>query len=152
MIGYILGIGDRHVHNILIDNMTAEIIHIDLGIAFDQGKSLPTPEMVPFRLTRDIVDGMGLSGVEGVFRSGCVKTMEVLRNNQDTVLTLLEVLLYDPLYSWAITPEKAISKQSDSTVPAPIDESKNINLSPWKTRTYLFYLFDFRILSRYGGE
>ncbi len=42
--------------------------HFILGIAFEQGKVLPTPETVPFRLTRDIVDGMGISGVEGVFR------------------------------------------------------------------------------------
>lgn len=57
MIGYVLGIGDRHVHNILIDNFSAEVIHIDLGISFEQGKTLNTPEMVPFRLTRDIEDG-----------------------------------------------------------------------------------------------
>lgn len=38
------------------------------GVAFEQGKVLPTPETVPFRLTRDIVDGMGITGVEGVFR------------------------------------------------------------------------------------
>lgn len=31
MIGYILGLGDRHIHNILIDQSTAEVIHIDLG-------------------------------------------------------------------------------------------------------------------------
>lgn len=68
MCGYILGIGDRHVRNILIDKATAEVVHIDFGIAFDQGHVLPTPETVPFRLTRDIVDGMGVSGVEGVFR------------------------------------------------------------------------------------
>lgn len=39
-----------------------------LGVAFEQGKILPTPETVPFRLTRDVVDGMGITGVEGVFR------------------------------------------------------------------------------------
>ncbi|KAL0274886.1 UNVERIFIED_CONTAM: hypothetical protein PYX00_002916 [Menopon gallinae] len=111
MIGYVLGIGDRHVHNILIDNSTAEVIHIDLGIAFEQGKTLPTPETVPFRLTRDIVDGMGISGIEGVFRLSCIKTMKVLRENQHTILTLLEVLLYDPLYAWTITAEKAYSVQ-----------------------------------------
>lgn len=33
MVGYILGIGDRHVQNILIDNYTAELIHIDFGNA-----------------------------------------------------------------------------------------------------------------------
>lgn len=31
MCGYILGIGDRHVSNILIDTSTAEVIHIDFG-------------------------------------------------------------------------------------------------------------------------
>ncbi|KAJ8933927.1 hypothetical protein NQ314_013683 [Rhamnusium bicolor] len=73
MCGYILGIGDRHVSNILIDKTTAEVIHIDFGIAFEQGRVLPTPETVPFRLTRDIVDGMGVSGVEGIFRRSCEK-------------------------------------------------------------------------------
>lgn len=29
-----------------------QLIHIDFGITFDQGKYLITPEMVPFRLTR----------------------------------------------------------------------------------------------------
>ena len=67
-VGYILGLGDRHVQNILIDTQTAELIHIDLGVAFEQGWILPTPETVPFRLTRDMVDGMGVVGVEGVFR------------------------------------------------------------------------------------
>ena len=36
MIGYVLGLGDRHMQNILIDKSTAELIHIDLGIAFEQ--------------------------------------------------------------------------------------------------------------------
>lgn len=34
MIGYILGIGDRHVSNILIDETTAELVHIDFGMVF----------------------------------------------------------------------------------------------------------------------
>jgi len=38
------------------------VVHIDLGIAFEQGRFLNTPELVPFRLTRDIVDGMGATG------------------------------------------------------------------------------------------
>ena len=44
------------------------VVFFTLGVAFEQGKILPTPETVPFRLTRDIVDGMGITGVEGVFR------------------------------------------------------------------------------------
>ena len=30
-VGYIVGLGDRHVQNILIDTNSAELIHIDLG-------------------------------------------------------------------------------------------------------------------------
>jgi len=68
LVGYVVGLGDRHSQNILIDKSTAEIVHIDLGVAFEQGKTLRTPEVVPFRLTRDIVDGMGITGCEGVYR------------------------------------------------------------------------------------
>lgn len=63
-----LNVTSRHAQNILILNESAEIVHIDLGVAFEQGKMLKTPETVPFRLTRDIVDAMGITGVEGVFR------------------------------------------------------------------------------------
>ncbi|KAL5010879.1 hypothetical protein ScPMuIL_013184 [Solemya velum] len=111
IVGYILGLGDRHVQNILIDSNTAELVHIDLGVAFEQGRILPTPETVPFRLTRDIVDGMGVLGVEGVFRRCCEKTMEVMHDNQEALLTILEVLLYDPLYAWTISPARAFALQ-----------------------------------------
>ena len=56
---------------------------------------LPTPETVPFRLTRDLVDGMGISGVEGVFRRCCEKTMEVMRTSQEALLTIVEVSDFD---------------------------------------------------------
>jgi ataxia telangiectasia mutated family protein len=36
IVGHVLGLGDRHVSNILLDNVTGEVVHIDLGIAFDQ--------------------------------------------------------------------------------------------------------------------
>uniref|UniRef100_A0A3B3UHQ1 Serine-protein kinase ATM n=1 Tax=Poecilia latipinna TaxID=48699 RepID=A0A3B3UHQ1_9TELE len=110
-IGYIVGLGDRHIQNILIDEQTAELVHIDL-VAFEQGKILPTPETVPFRLSRDVVDGMGITGVEGVFRC-CEKTMEVMRSSQEALLTIVEVLLYDPLFDWTMNPLKAFYLQHD---------------------------------------
>uniref|UniRef100_A0A672RVT5 Serine-protein kinase ATM n=1 Tax=Sinocyclocheilus grahami TaxID=75366 RepID=A0A672RVT5_SINGR len=111
IVGYIVGLGDRHIQNILIDEQTAELVHIDLGVAFEQGKILPTPETVPFRLSRDIVDGMGITGVEGVFRRCCEKTMEVMRSSQEALLTIVEVLLYDPLFDWTMNPLKAFYLQ-----------------------------------------
>uniref|UniRef100_A0A8C2X029 non-specific serine/threonine protein kinase n=1 Tax=Cyclopterus lumpus TaxID=8103 RepID=A0A8C2X029_CYCLU len=113
IVGYIVGLGDRHNQNILVDEQTAELVHIDLGVAFEQGKILPTPETVPFRLSRDIVDGMGITGVEGVFRRCCEKTMEVMRSSQEALLTIVEVLLYDPLFDWTMNPLKAFYLQLD---------------------------------------
>lgn len=66
-----------------------------LGIAFEQGKLLSTPETVPFRLTRDIEVPMGISGVEGVMRRCCEKTLKLLQEQREIIVTLLQVLLYD---------------------------------------------------------
>jgi len=111
MVGHVLGLGDRHTNNILIDNSNGELVHIDLGVAFEQGKILPTPETIPFRLTRDIVDGFGPAGVEGVFRRCCERSMGVLRDNKSAILTVLEVLVHDPLYNWSVGPEKVAARQ-----------------------------------------
>ncbi|KAL7851463.1 hypothetical protein AOLI_G00218190 [Acnodon oligacanthus] len=125
IVGYIVGLGDRHIQNILIDEQTAELVHIDLGVAFEQGKILPTPETVPFRLSRDIVDGMGITGVEGVFRRCCEKTMEVMRSSQEVLLTIVEVLLYDPLFDWTMNPLKAFYLQQQQDEQAELNATLN---------------------------
>jgi len=116
IVGYVVGLGDRHCQNILIDKQSAELVHIDFGVAFDQGKLLKTPEIVPFRLTRDIVDGMGVTGVEGVFRRCCEETMRVLRKNKEMLLTVLEVFVHDPLYRWALSAEKLDKLRPDESL------------------------------------
>lgn len=40
IVGHVLGLGDRHLSNILLDNDNGEVIHIDLGIAFEQVRSV----------------------------------------------------------------------------------------------------------------
>lgn len=35
IVGHILGLGDRHGSNIMLDNSTGEHVHVDFGIAFD---------------------------------------------------------------------------------------------------------------------
>lgn len=136
------------------------MVHIDLGIAFEQGRFLATPERVPFRLTANIVDGMGAAGVEGTFRRCCetvvqvracgggarptanpplqptpradanpppllllllagrpstdTPPLQVLRDNQEALLTVVQVVLHDPMYSWQMNPVKAGRKQQDA--------------------------------------
>jgi ataxia telangiectasia mutated family protein len=56
--------------------------------------------MIPFRLTRDIIDGFGMTGIEGVFRKCSEETLRVLREQSSVILTILDVLKYDPLQKW----------------------------------------------------
>ncbi|EJD07243.1 uncharacterized protein FOMMEDRAFT_100399 [Fomitiporia mediterranea MF3/22] len=112
IVGHILGLGDRHLSNILIDTVTGEVVHIDLGIAFEQGKLLPIPERVPFRLTADIVDGFGMSGTDGVFRRCAEETLRVLRDGSSVIKTVLEVFKHDPLHSWTMSAMKIRKAQA----------------------------------------
>ncbi|SPO28872.1 related to TEL1 - telomere length control protein [Ustilago trichophora] len=117
IVGHVLGLGDRHVSNILLDKESGELVHIDFGVAFDQGKLLPIPELVPFRLTRDLVDGMGINGVEGTFRRCCEETLQVLRAHQDVIKTVLEVFRHDPLFAWTSNPIKVLrAQEADETM------------------------------------
>ncbi|KAK3274702.1 hypothetical protein CYMTET_17129 [Cymbomonas tetramitiformis] len=113
IVGYLVGLGDRHSSNILLDRRSAEVVHIDLGVAFEQGKLLSTPELVPFRLTRDLLDGMGVCGVEGPMRRCCEETIRVLRESKGALLTIVEVFIHDPLYKWGLSPARAGQRQRE---------------------------------------
>ncbi|KAI0343274.1 hypothetical protein BDW22DRAFT_1329401 [Trametopsis cervina] len=112
IVGHVIGLGDRHLSNILLDNDNGEIVHIDLGIAFEQGTLLPVKERVPFRLTADMVDGLGTTGTQGVFQRCAEETLRVLRERSDVILTVLEVFKHDPLHSW-LARDAEESKQPD---------------------------------------
>ena len=85
----------------MIHTKTGELVHIDFGYVFEQAKLLNTPETVPFRLTRNIVDGMGPCGTDGVFSKSAESTLSVLRKNSDTVLTILSAIVLDTLDKWS---------------------------------------------------
>ncbi|XP_020295832.1 serine/threonine-protein kinase SMG1 isoform X3 [Pseudomyrmex gracilis] len=64
IIGYIIGLGDRHLDNVLVDLNTGEVVHIDYNVCFEKGKTLRVPEKVPFRMTPNIKAALGVTGVE----------------------------------------------------------------------------------------
>uniref|UniRef100_A0A672JXE5 non-specific serine/threonine protein kinase n=1 Tax=Sinocyclocheilus grahami TaxID=75366 RepID=A0A672JXE5_SINGR len=100
MVGYIIGLGDRHLDNVLIDMTTGEVVHIDYNVCFEKGKSLRVPEKVPFRMTHNIETALGVTGVEGIFRLSCEQVIQIMRRGRETLLTLLEAFVYDPLVDW----------------------------------------------------
>lgn len=64
IIGYIIGLGDRHLDNVLVDLNTGEVVHVDYNVCFEKGKILRVPEKVPFRMTPNIKYALGVTGVE----------------------------------------------------------------------------------------
>lgn len=66
---------------------------------------------VPFRLTQNMVDGLGPTGVEGAFTKVAETTMVLLRHNASALLTILSAIATDPLYMWTLSPVKARARQ-----------------------------------------
>lgn len=100
MVGYILGLGDRHGENLLLLENTGEVLHVDFDCLFDKGLSFEKPERVPFRLTHQMIDAMGITGYEGWFRRASEVTLTLLRENEDMLMNTLEAFLHDPIVDW----------------------------------------------------
>ncbi|GAB0095899.1 Serine/threonine-protein kinase Smg1 [Sergentomyia squamirostris] len=69
VIGYIIGLGDRHLDNVLVNLSTGEIVHIDYNVCFEKGKTLRVPEKIPFRMTQNLENALGVTGIE---RESCL--------------------------------------------------------------------------------
>merc|ERR1719201_75908 len=49
MVGYILGLGDRHPSNLMLDRLSGKVIHIDFGDCFEVAMMRKQyPEKIPF--------------------------------------------------------------------------------------------------------
>ncbi|GFN76929.1 mechanistic target of rapamycin (serine/threonine kinase) [Plakobranchus ocellatus] len=103
MVGYVLGLGDRHPSNLMLDRISGKIIHIDFGDCFEVAMVREKyPEKIPFRLTRMLINAMEVTGIDGNYRMTCEKVMSVLRENKESLMAVLEAFVYDPLLSWRL--------------------------------------------------
>eukprot|EP00937_MAST-01D_sp_MAST-1D-sp2_P002135 g2135.t1 len=125
MVGYVVGLGDRHGENILIDQESGECVHVDFDCLFDKGLQLARPEIVPFRLTPNMLDAFGLCGAEGVFRRSCEHTLQVLRANRPTLTSVLETFVHDPCVEWSAARHASRSRR-DPEARTEADEAKRI--------------------------
>ncbi|KAH9578752.1 UME domain [Trypanosoma melophagium] len=98
--GHIVGLGDRHGENLMLDLGRGELMHVDFACMFDKGELLEVPERVRFRLTQNVVDGMGVLGVDGPFRACCQVALRCQMKNKTAVMSIVETLLHDPLVEW----------------------------------------------------
>jgi len=112
MVGYILGLGDRHPCNLMIHRYTGKVVHIDFGDCFEVAMLRDKlPEKVPFRLTRMLINAMEISGFEGNFRITCEAVVHLLREHKQSVMAVLEALAYDPLTNWRLLEQQEQEKE-----------------------------------------
>ncbi|CAB4321077.1 unnamed protein product [Prunus armeniaca] len=125
MVGYLLGLGDRHPSNLMLNRYSGKILHIDFGDCFEASMNREKfPEKVPFRLTRMLVKAMEVSGIEGNFRSTCENVMQVLRTNKECVMAMMEAFVHDPLINWRLFNFNEVPQMSmlgNSHVPPVVD-------------------------------
>lgn len=105
----------------MLDLKSAEVVTIDFGYSFEIGRLLLTPETVPFRLTREIISAMGVTGYNGQFRHSAETTLKVMKDNQSLIMALLEVLIHDPLYMWELTEDKLKRYERDEVLNEDIE-------------------------------
>lgn len=126
MVGYILGLGDRHPSNLMLDRFTGKVVHIDFGDCFEVAMNREKfPERIPFRLTRMLINAMEVSGIEGNFRITCENVMRVLRGQKDSLMAVLEAFVHDPLINWRLF--SSASPKQGVTRSTKLDPGKNSN-------------------------
>ncbi|XP_056649111.1 serine/threonine-protein kinase ATR-like isoform X3 [Diorhabda sublineata] len=128
MAGYMLGLGDRHGENIQLDSTCGDVVHVDFNCLFNKGEKFDWPERVPFRLTHNMVAAMGPLGVDGIFRKSCACTLRVLRDNSNTLMSIVAPFVYDPLVSWPRHSSLPNIHNSERTNEEAVDHIKNIEL------------------------
>jgi serine/threonine-protein kinase ATR len=58
-------LGDRHGENLSFEEGTGGLLHVDFNCLFDKGQTFEKPEVVPFRLTHNMIDAFGAYGFNG---------------------------------------------------------------------------------------
>lgn len=140
MVGYILGLGDRHPSNLMLDRHTGKIIHIDFGDCFEVAMHRDKyPEKVPFRLTRMLINAMDVSGIDGLFKTVCEVVMRVLRENKESLMAVLEAFVHDPLINWRLlhtaSPSRKDANAAQGGAQAGNANNSNSNASSASTTT-----------------
>ena len=116
IVGYILGLGDRHPSNLMIHHYTGSVIHVDFGDCFEVTKErVLFPELIPFRLTRFMIRAFGPAGIDGSFRKTCLDIVRIIRRKREDVMSVLEIFAHAPLVRSGIEQIRAQPNKNTQT-------------------------------------
>lgn len=98
---WLLGVGDRHCGNTLISLKTGRTVGIDFGHHFESSvQFLPVPELMPFRLTPQIVNVFQPLGHVSMMKDVMVAVLGALQESRHLLLAVLETFVREPTKDW----------------------------------------------------
>lgn len=108
VITYLLGVGDRHLDNLLL-SPNGKFWHADFGYILGRD---PKPFPPLMKLPIQVIDGMGGLSHENfsVFKSYCFITYTALRKNSNLILNLFQLMLDANIPDIRIDPKRAVEK------------------------------------------
>ncbi|KAL1510021.1 hypothetical protein ABEB36_004678 [Hypothenemus hampei] len=112
VITYILGVGDRHLDNLLL-SQDGRLFHIDFGYILGRDpKPLPPP---PMKLSKEMVEAMGGVNSEHYqeFKKLCYTAFLHLRRHANLMLNLFSLMVDATVTDIALEPDKAVKKVQD---------------------------------------
>nr|CAD7401153.1 unnamed protein product [Timema poppensis] len=111
VITYLLGVGDRHLDNLLLTT-SGKLFHIDFGYILGRD---PKPLPPPMKLSKEMVEAMGGVTSEHYqeFRKQCYTAFLHLRRHANLMLNLFSLMVDASVPDIALEPDKAVKKVQD---------------------------------------
>ena len=131
VITYLLGIGDRHLDNLML-TPSGNLFHIDFGYILGRD---PKPFPPPMKLCKEMVDAMGGAGSQQYqrFKSLCFVSFTNLRKSANLIFNLFALVVGTNIHDIALEPDKVVSK---------VQERFRLDLNDEEAMQYMSVLLD----------
>ncbi|XP_059610251.1 DNA-dependent protein kinase catalytic subunit-like [Phlebotomus argentipes] len=115
---WILGIGDRHLGNLLFNTQNGHLVGIDFGMVFGGATiNQPIPELIPFRLTPKMVNVMNPFGVSGLLKKCMIHALRSFRQCHKMIMACMSVFIQEPTLDWMTATNDRDDVSSQENVP-----------------------------------
>jgi len=110
-LSYIIGLGDRHLDNIMI-NKKGQIFHIDYGYIMDNPLTSSFFDIPEIKVTNDIIDFLG--GIHSIyyeeFKTLFIKIYNIFRTNKNILNIYFKFICDEGFLNWNTVYQKLDSK------------------------------------------
>ncbi|KAJ2225922.1 Phosphatidylinositol (PI) 3-kinase [Coemansia sp. RSA 485] len=111
VITYLLGVGDRHLDNLLLTPQ-GHMFHVDYGYILGRD---PKPFPPPMKLCKEMVEAMG--GMDSLlyqrFKSHCFVAFSILRKSSNLILNLFSLMEHSNIPDIAVAPDQVVAMVQD---------------------------------------